>query len=68
MRNIVSSDATAEAAAAARRKELAAVQVRAEDVTLLTSELEMSEEAADALLREHNNDVAAAIRTVINKK
>lgn len=68
MRDIVASNKEAEAAAAIRAKELAAIVVKPEDIKLLTTELELSEELADQLLREHKNDVAAAILAVVNKK
>jgi NACalpha-BTF3-like transcription factor len=42
------------------------VQVRDEDVALLQSELEMDADAATRALRVHANDVAAALRTLIN--
>eukprot|EP00041_Stephanoeca_diplocostata_P031258 m.970052 g.970052 ORF g.970052 m.970052 type:complete len:130 (+) comp23922_c1_seq12:160-549(+) len=48
-----------------RAKELKAVSVKKEDISLLSTELEVDSSEAEQMLREHNGDVLAVIRTVV---
>ena len=48
-----------------REQELAKIKVSPEDINILKSELELTEEEAERRLKEFNNDVQAAIRDYI---
>lgn len=58
-------EAAAREAKAARDAELKEVKVTKDHLILLVKELDMSVPDADRLLREHNDDVVAAMRHVI---
>ncbi|KJE91658.1 hypothetical protein CAOG_02766 [Capsaspora owczarzaki ATCC 30864] len=51
---------------AVRDRALAAVSVKAEDVQLIVTELEVSTQKAEQTLREQNGDLAAALAVLAN--
>jgi len=51
---------------AQRERELAAVSIKEEDITLIASELELPRHAAERTLREHKGDVVAALRFLVS--
>jgi NACalpha-BTF3-like transcription factor len=63
LRTVASAEAERVKRIAKRDRELAAVKLSADDVSLLSTELEMDAKAADRLLRQHGGDVRAALRS-----
>jgi hypothetical protein len=61
-----SAQSAAQAAAQERAIRLAAVRVSDADIAMIAKELEISEEEAEQKLREHNNDINAIFKSLIN--
>ena len=51
---------------AEREKRLASVKVKKEDVEMIMTEFEITKPKAERVLKEHNADVSAALRALIN--
>eukprot|EP01116_Phalansterium_solitarium_P012301 TRINITY_DN28479_c0_g1_i1.p1 TRINITY_DN28479_c0_g1~~TRINITY_DN28479_c0_g1_i1.p1 ORF type:complete len:110 (+),score=42.95 TRINITY_DN28479_c0_g1_i1:272-601(+) len=66
VKSLLAGDKSKDQLKAQRERELAAVTVSADDVAVLAAEFELSTAAADRLLREHNADLASALRQLVN--
>ena len=49
-----------------REKELAAVKIKAEDVSLIMTELEVNKRTAERRLREYQGNIVAALESLIS--
>eukprot|EP00186_Timspurckia_oligopyrenoides_P001149 CAMPEP_0182444466 /NCGR_PEP_ID=MMETSP1172-20130603/2910_1 /TAXON_ID=708627 /ORGANISM="Timspurckia oligopyrenoides, Strain CCMP3278" /LENGTH=110 /DNA_ID=CAMNT_0024640025 /DNA_START=31 /DNA_END=363 /DNA_ORIENTATION=+ len=64
--NVILDTKTKDKTKEAREKELAVVVVKEEDIALVASEMEIETKVAERVLREHQGDVVAALRSLIH--